>query len=231
MIEIIDFALLSLAFSAGVVAFVNPCSFALLPAYLSYFLGKGEEDLESTSALRGILRGAKCGILATLGFAAVFGSIGILISFAGSRVRPFLPQILLIVAPILVILGVLWLFDKSDLYLSKLSGRIELSRSSFFLFAAAYALSSLACVFPVFLMIVFTALSTGGFFSGLSVFLVYTLGMGLMIMLVTISVAFSKEFLIRSFRGAMKYVRRIAGFILIVAGIYLVYYWSVTFVP
>ena len=32
-------ARLALAFSAGMVATVNPCGFALLPAYLSYFLG------------------------------------------------------------------------------------------------------------------------------------------------------------------------------------------------
>ena len=35
---------LALAFSAGMVATVNPCGFAMLPAYLSYFLGlEGEE--------------------------------------------------------------------------------------------------------------------------------------------------------------------------------------------
>ena len=30
---------LALAFSAGMIATVNPCGFAMLPAYLSYFLG------------------------------------------------------------------------------------------------------------------------------------------------------------------------------------------------
>ena len=33
---------LALAFSAGMVATVNPCGFAMLPAYLSYFLGLEE---------------------------------------------------------------------------------------------------------------------------------------------------------------------------------------------
>ena len=30
---------LALAFTAGMVATVNPCGFAMLPAYLGYFLG------------------------------------------------------------------------------------------------------------------------------------------------------------------------------------------------
>lgn len=30
---------ISLAFAAGLVAAINPCGFALLPAYLSYYLG------------------------------------------------------------------------------------------------------------------------------------------------------------------------------------------------
>ena len=30
---------LGLAFAAGLVATINPCGFAMLPAYLSFFLG------------------------------------------------------------------------------------------------------------------------------------------------------------------------------------------------
>ena len=34
----------ALAFAAGLVSTVNPCGFAMLPAYLSYFVGLTEED-------------------------------------------------------------------------------------------------------------------------------------------------------------------------------------------
>ena len=43
-------ARLALAFSAGMVATVNPCGFALLPAYLSYFLGLEEAELRTGGA-------------------------------------------------------------------------------------------------------------------------------------------------------------------------------------
>ena len=44
------------AFTAGMVASVNPCGFAMLPAYLSYFLGiEGQADDRSTTARGGRL--------------------------------------------------------------------------------------------------------------------------------------------------------------------------------
>lgn len=45
---------LALAFTAGMVATVNPCGFAMLPAYLSYFLGlEATEDGSSEPATAG----------------------------------------------------------------------------------------------------------------------------------------------------------------------------------
>ena len=41
-------AALTLAFSAGMVATLNPCGFAMLPAYLSYFMGLQDEEERST---------------------------------------------------------------------------------------------------------------------------------------------------------------------------------------
>ncbi len=51
--------MLNFSFSAGMTAFFNPCGFAMLPAYVSYYLGQGEG---STRNLRhGILRGVQLG--------------------------------------------------------------------------------------------------------------------------------------------------------------------------
>lgn len=226
---IADLGTLGLAFSAGIVAFINPCAFALLPAYLSYFLGKSKENPRSGETLENAIQGFKYGLEATLGFVTILGSIGIFVSILGSQIKPYLPPFLLVVAPILIVLGVLWLLNKSGLSTHKFLPNVNLPRSSFFLFGAAYALSSITCLFPVFLMIVLTAISSGGFFSGLSVFLVYTLGMSTMMILASIAVSLSKELLIDNFRSLTKYVKRIAGVILIAAGIYLLYYWAVSF--
>ncbi|MGD9755164.1 MAG: cytochrome c biogenesis protein CcdA, partial [Acidimicrobiia bacterium] len=46
---------LALAFAAGMLATVNPCGFAMLPAYLSYFVGL-EDDPSAAGADRTVLR-------------------------------------------------------------------------------------------------------------------------------------------------------------------------------
>ncbi|KXA91884.1 hypothetical protein AKJ63_00505 [candidate division MSBL1 archaeon SCGC-AAA259D18] len=224
----VTIALAGLALSAGVLGFLNPCSFALLPAYLSYFLGRGEKGSDEASTARKTLRGAGLGLAATLGFASVFGGIGVIVSFLGSQVRLYIPFLLLMVGPSLIALGAAWLAGTSFLSFTHL-GSVEMPRGSVFLFGAAYGLGSLACVFPVFLMVVLTAMSTGGVLSGLSVFALYIAGMGGMMVAVSAAVSLSKEFLVEKFGKARRYVKRAAGVILIAAGIYLIYYWHSTF--
>lgn len=224
MIKMVDFALVSLAFSAGAVSFLNPCSFALLPAYLSFFLGKDEKQANQVTLSQGVVKGLKYGLSATLGFAAVFLTIGSLVSFAGVQIKPLLTPFNWIIGIVLIILGLFWILNKSFLYFSSFSGKIKLRRSSFFLFGAGYALSSLACVFPVFLMLILSTVETGGFLSGISVFISFTLGMGFLMIIVTIAMALSKEYLIKKFRELEKYITRISGVILILAGIYLLFH-------
>ena len=62
-------AALALAFGAGMVATVNPCGFAMLPAYLSYFMGIQEESRGRAAILRSAL---VVGGVVSLGFLAVF---------------------------------------------------------------------------------------------------------------------------------------------------------------
>jgi len=50
---------LALAFTAGMVATVNPCGFAMLPAYLSFFIGsEGDEPSPAAAVARGLAVGA-----------------------------------------------------------------------------------------------------------------------------------------------------------------------------
>lgn len=66
----------ALAFTAGMVATVNPCGFALLPAYLSAFVGLDD----GTSRASAVGRALKVSAALTAGFVAVFGLFGIVIS-------------------------------------------------------------------------------------------------------------------------------------------------------
>ena len=73
-----DIGLIFYAFSAGMVATVNPCGFAMLPAYVSYFVTTNEGD-------DGPLDGEPGGVAYRLGRALLVGwtlTVGFLLLFA-----------------------------------------------------------------------------------------------------------------------------------------------------
>ena len=78
---------LALALRAGMLAAVNPCGFALLPAYL--FLLVLGEDRPSRWAAVG--RALALTAAMTLGFVAVFGIFGLVITPIAASVPRYLP--------------------------------------------------------------------------------------------------------------------------------------------
>ena len=86
--------IIGFAFSAGAIAFLNPCGFAMLPTYVSYFVERHSHLQETTitsntSNLRLILvkrltYSALVGLIVTTGFIAIFGLTGLGISAAGT---------------------------------------------------------------------------------------------------------------------------------------------------
>ena len=79
------------AFSAGMIATINPCGFAMLPAYIAYNLGLGEE---SGNAARRAMQGVSLGLIATSGFVFLFGIVGLIIAAGGRLLIHFFPYFL-----------------------------------------------------------------------------------------------------------------------------------------
>src|SRR5436190_17497209 len=77
----------ALALTAGMLAAVNPCGFALLPAYLS-LLVLGDDSPTRTAAVGRALAATAA---MTLGFAAVFGVFGLAVAPVASQVQQHLP--------------------------------------------------------------------------------------------------------------------------------------------
>src|SRR5713226_3024868 len=74
---------IAFAFAAGLVATVNPCGFAMLPAYLAYFLGAEHPD-EAAAPGSGVPRALLVGATVSAGLLVVFAAAGSLLS-AGVR--------------------------------------------------------------------------------------------------------------------------------------------------
>lgn len=223
---------LALAFSAGMVATVNPCGFAMLPAYLSYFLGlEGAEaetgpDGTATAPRAPVTRALAVSAAVTAGFLVVFGILGFAWSSISGLVGTRLPYFTFVVGIGLVALGIAMLRGfEPTVSLPKLqldANRRELG--SMFLYGISYAVASLSCTIPIFIGIVSTTLERESFVAGVATFLAYGLGMGMTLAILTIAVALARSGIVRSFRRILPYVNRISGGFLVVAGAFVSYY-------
>lgn len=230
---------LGYAFGAGMVATVNPCGFAMLPAYRGLYLGTDEgEGTESSVERRPSSRsGQRVGqallvsLLVTAGFVLLFGAAGLLISAGVRAVITVFPWLGLGVGGLLVVAGA-WLLGGGNLHTTlgdRLATRVgnpnQSSAQGYFLFGISYGLSSLSCTLPVFLTVVGGTVAAGGFLNASFQFVMYALGMGFVILLLTLGMAVFKEALIGKLRRGLRYVQTVSAVLLMLAGAYIVYYW------
>ncbi len=220
-----------LAFGAGMVAAVNPCGFAMLPAYLSLYLGAEESDFGKRSSLTRLLRALLVGAIVSSGFVLLFAAAGLAISAGGTVLLAVMPALGIVIGGMLVLIG-LWMLAGRTLYtgvFERLAGHIgdpgTVSIRGFFLFGLAYGAASLSCTLPVFLAIIGSSLATGGVLAGAGQFVSFGLGMAAVLMMVTLALAFFKQGLVKWLRAAVPYVQLASAALLVLAGVYIIYYW------
>ena len=217
------------AFAAGMVAAVNPCGFAMLPAYLSLYLGANEGE-NPNFALQ-IAKALLVGLTVTAGFLLLFGAIGLIIGGGGEFVRDALPWIGLIVGGLLVLLGA-WMLSGGKFYsnfatqaASKIGNPNQVSIKGYFLFGLSYGIASLSCTLPIFLAVVGTSLTVSDVPSALGQMALYGVGMGVVIIVCTIGIAIFKGAMVGALRKVLPWVQPISAALMVAAGMYIVFYW------
>ena len=213
----------ALAFGTGMLAAVNPCGFAMLPAYLGFFLGT--ETADRTVAAR-VSRALVIGAALTLGFLAVFVVIGVPLRNASEFVTNASGWLTLAAAVVLIALGIAISFGwRLPIATPKMARRGRSgSFRSMFLFGVSYAVASLGCALPLFIGTLVGGSRRHGVLSGIVATALYGLGMGLVITALTVSLAVASGGLLRVLRSAMRFVDRAAGVVMVLAGVYLVFY-------
>ena len=220
---------LAYAFALGMVALVNPCGFALLPAYLGFFLGL-EEDA-GQRRIHALNRAQLVGLALSCGFLTVFGVLGLVFASIYSSIRDWLPWLTFAIGLGLVGLGLAMIRGlRLDVPLPKLErGTGSRQVASMYLFGVSYAVASLSCSIGLFLGVAGVSAAGAGFASRLASFLAYGAGMGLLATVLTLAVAFGKRRLLTGFRELLPRVHLISAVVLVVVGAYVAYYgwWSV----
>ncbi len=218
-------AALTLAFSAGMVSTLNPCGFAMLPAYLSYFMGLQDDEKKSTG---GALRSAfAVGGIVSVGFILVFGIAGIVITAGFRSFIDWIPWLALSIGVAVTILGIAMLFGYEMTVGLPKANKAGHGRGyrNVFGFGVSYAVASLSCTLPVFLTVVATQLTQRSFAGGLGIFLAYGIGMSIVLMGITIVMALGKQSIVARMRASARYISRVSGSILFLAGGYIVWFW------
>ncbi len=220
------------AFGAGMVSAVNPCGFAMLPVYLSLYLGAKDSSFRQKSIFFRLLKAFGIAIVVTAGFGLLFGVVGAIVSAGGSFLMGIMPWFAVIVGFGLMFLGAWMLLGhtlSSHFFLAaagKISDPRQITVLGFFLFGIAFGASSLSCTLPIFLMVVGSSITAGDFGGGLLQFISYILGMGSVMLTLTLGIAVVKEgVVVGALRRILPYVQKISGILLLIAGAYIVYYW------
>lgn len=215
------------AFAAGMVAAVNPCGVLLLPSAVAYYLTRDAGG--DLSGGRRVGRALLLAAMATLGFVVLFAAVGLVVGAGGRALAAVFPVAGLIVG-VLLILGGAWLALSGRavgfMAASRAGGATELRDArSLFLFGVGYAVCSLSCTLPIFLVVAGTALSSGGIVAATGQFVGYALGMGLMMSGVILGATFFQAAVTRWTRAVVPYVHRLSAAFLLGAGIFIVHYW------
>ena len=216
------------AFAAGMVASVNPCGFMLLPSYISYHLGTQEAGFYEQSAWRRAGKALVLGGVATSAFVVILTVVGGVISAGGQWLIRVFPYAGVAIGGVMAILG-LWLLVTRRTLGIVAAGRVAITPQrnlrNVFLFGIAYAVGSLSCTLPIFLVVVGSSLASQNLLNAFAQFVGYALGMGTILVAVTVGAALFRETVSRWLRAALPYVHRVSALFLVGAGGYLVYYW------
>jgi len=215
--------LLSLVATAGILAFLSPCSYAMLPAYVGFFLSSSDGADPSTKNPK-LATGLKLGFSVVSGFAAVLIVLWIVFATLGNVIGRYLPQVALVVGILLAIAGLVMLFKPTSFHVP-LPKFMQRSRGGFvggFLFGVAYIIGGLGCTLPIFAAVLAQA-ATLGVSLNILAFVTFFLALAIPMMLITALLTVAKASLFKRIKKTMPYVARFGAALLVVAGIVLIY--------
>ena len=249
------------AVGAGVMVFFSPCSFPMLPGYMSFYLANKKQrtgKFDETAARETL----PDGLAAAAGLAGVLLLIGILLIPFVSAIGGLLGHLELLIGIVLTGLGVVMVmeYDSEKIVqpFRKLVAQIGSSapalmakqgiekgikattgkdfsfsdnsdgtRVGLFWYGVAYGSAAAGCVAPVVIGLL-TASISQGIITGLLVFLIFAMTAGILMVAFTMMVAASETTIVDRMKASTRQIEMAGGVIMIVIGIYLMYYYLST---
>ena len=209
------------AFTAGAVATINPCGWALLPAWFA-------RRMNDAGGASPVVTAMRAGALATVGFVVIFGLAGGALALGAVWLGPVLPYVGLVVGAGLALValnalfGIRWGAGSGP---TAKTCRTISDRHGSLVFGIGYGLVSLSCTLPIFLAAM--GFSLTGTPVDLAVnMLAYALGMGTVLSALGIVAASTGA----GFGGVSErghaILAKLSAVLLLVAASYVLFYWG-----
>lgn len=217
-----ELTLIPLAFLAGILMFLAPCTFPLVPGYLSFISGTSLEDLKNPEkapkAKRKIFLN---GVFFMIGFSAVFVVLGTLAGYLGQALVPYRLWLGRIGGALVIIFG---LFMMNVLKIPFLAREVKFKPPAFFergrplnslVLGSAFASGWTPCVGPILGSVLLLASDSATALTGALLLSVFSLGMAVPFLAVAAAVG-----------SASRYVAKISRYLDIISfigGLFLIF--------
>lgn len=206
------------AFVLGGFTVFAPCAYPLLPGYVAYFLGESDER---GSRLAAASRATGIGLLVSLGFVLVYLGLGGVVVVVGTAALADIAVLELVVGLLLVALGTAMALGRGPSVTVRLPERRR-SAVGYVLFGFVYALAAAGCTALLTFAVVASAL-TADVAVGLLTLGAYVAGMSLVMVGLTVLAGVGRETLVSRLSGDTGRIKRVAGALLVVAGLAQIY--------
>jgi cytochrome c-type biogenesis protein len=211
---------LLVAFSAGLLSFLSPCVLPLVPSYVTFITGLSLEEVRT--ARRTALVHA---LLFVLGFSLIFIALGATASVLGRVLFAARIWIARIGGALIIIFG-LYLLDVFNFRVLGQDRRVYLADKPLgylgtVLVGLAFGAGWTPCIGPILGSILIYTSSTADLQRGLLLLTAYSAGLALPFIVAALAIdRFLAVF--AHYRGAMRWVNRVGGVVLIAVGLLLV---------
>lgn len=208
-----------IAFSAGLLSFLSPCVLPLIPSYITFITGMSLDEVQRSR--RAALVHS---LLFILGFTLIFLALGATASVLGRVLLSVREWIARVGGALIIVFG-LYLLGLFDLRALGRERRVHLADKPVgylgtVLVGIAFGAGWTPCIGPILGSILIYTSSAADLRRGLLLLFVYSLGLAIPFLLAALAIdrflaAFAR------FRGAMVWVNRVGGVLLIVVGVLL----------
>jgi cytochrome c-type biogenesis protein len=211
---------ITLSFTAGLLSFLSPCVLPLIPSYVSFITGMSLEDVQRSR--RTALVHA---LLFVAGFTLVFLALGATATVLGRVFHVYRDWVGRIGGVLVIVLG-LYLLGVFNIGALSRERRVHIANKPLgylgtLVVGMAFAAGWTPCIGPILGAVLTYTASSADLNRGLLLLLAYSLGLAVPFVLAALMIERFMA-LFQRYRGALLWMSRISGILLIVVGVLMI---------